>query len=108
MNQAEIAICLASTIAGAPCPPLQWLTPVVIDDPSVDTDEQWEHIDSIDVEPIEPPLNPEQVALSDILSQDGLESRDEAKTTSRITLDWELPEVRLIVIIRLLSSRFCR
>ena len=56
--------------------------PVIIDDPSVNTDEQWEHIDSIDVEPIEPPLDPEQVTLSDVLGQDGLESGDKAETMS--------------------------
>ena len=114
MNQAEIAIRLASTIAGASYPSLQWLTPVVIDDHSVDTDEQWGLIDSIDVDPMEPPLDPEQVALSDVLgtghydNKDGLESGDEAKTTSRIMLHWELPEVRLVAIIRLPSSCFCR
>ena len=103
VNQAEIAIHLASTVAGAPYPFLQWLTPVVIDDHSVDTDDHWGLIDSTDVDPMEPPLDPEQVALSDVLktghydNQDGFESRDEAKTTCRITLVWELPEVRLIV-----------
>ena len=103
VNQAEIAICLASTVAGAPYPFLQWLMPVVIDDHSVDTDEQWGLIDSTDVDPMEPPLDPEQVTLLDILetghydNQDGFESRDEAKTMCRIMLVWELPEVRLIV-----------
>ena len=98
-NQAEAAIWVADTIAGGSHPPLHWLTPDIIDDYTKNTDNEdmWGLSDELqDSDPMEPSLNPEQVALSDLLeddNQDELEPELEAQTSCSITLNWELPDV---------------
>ena len=98
----EVATQTAETIMGKSQPSLCWLVPVVINDyiNDVDDKELWGLTDSTG--PAEPPLDPEQVALSDVLEvadQDGFKPEVEAETPPRITLNWELPEVRWIAIV---------
>jgi len=82
--------------------------PVVINDHinDADDDEIWELTDFLPgTDPAEPHLDPEQVALSDVLEaahtddQDEFEPKLEAETPPRITLNWELPEVGWFAII---------
>ena len=79
-----------------------WLVLVVINNyiNDVDDEELWGLTGGTGT--AEPPLNPEQVALSDVLEvadQDGFKPEVEAETLPRITLNWELPEVRWIAIV---------
>ncbi|KIM56688.1 hypothetical protein SCLCIDRAFT_29357 [Scleroderma citrinum Foug A] len=95
-SQMEVATWTAETITGKSQPSLCWLVPVVINDyiNDVDDEELWGLTDGTG--PAEPPLDPKQVALSDVLEvadQDGFEPEVEAETPPRITLNWELPEV---------------
>jgi len=59
----------------------------------------WELTDMLGTDPAHLPLDPEQVALSDVLEVAHFDDRDEfepeleAETPSRITMNWELPEV---------------
>jgi len=107
MNQAEVAIRVADTIAGASQPSLRWLAPVVIDNHFHSPDEDtWGLTDMLGTDSAEPAVDSEQVALSDILGDENqddlepdLETDLEAETSSRVTLSWVLPDVRRIPII---------
>ena len=98
-NQAEAAIRVTDTIAGDSHPPLHWLTPVIIDDytKNADNKDMWGLSDDLqESDPMEPSLDPEQVALLDLLeddNQDELKPELEAQTSCSITLNWELPDV---------------
>jgi len=102
MNWAEVAIRVTDTIAGASQPSLHWLAPVVIEDhPNSPDEDMWGLTDLLGTDPVEPPIDSEQVALSDVLgleNQDDLEPDLKAKTLSRVTLNWGLPDVWRILI----------
>jgi len=97
----EVAAQVAQTITGNPQPSLWWLVPVIINDHinDIDDEEMWELTDMLGTNPTHLPLDPEQVALSDVLEVAHFDDRDEfepeleAETPSRITMKWELPEV---------------
>ena len=55
--------------------------------------------DLLGTDSTETPVESEQVALLDIDNQDDLEPDLEAETLLRVTLSWELPDVRRITII---------
>jgi len=103
MNLAEAAFRVADTIAGASQPSLRWLAPVVIDDHFNSPDEDmWGLTDLLGTDSAEPPVDSEQVALSDILgpdNQDDLKHDLEAEASSRVTLNWESPDVRRMSIV---------
>jgi len=103
MNLAEAAFRVADTIAGASQPSLRWLAPVVIDDHFNSPDEDmWGLTDLLGTDSAEPPIDSEQVALSDILgpdNQDDLEHDLEAEASLRVTLNWEPPDVRRMSIV---------
>jgi len=90
-------------------PSLWWLLPVIINDHVNDADDEeiWGLTDTLGTDPVQLPLDPEQVTLSDILevahSDDEDEFKLEAETPSKVTMNWELPEVGWITII---SPRF--
>ena len=100
INQAEVAVQVADTIAGASQPSLRWLAPVVIHDHFNSPDEDMCGLtDLLGTDSAETPIESEQVALLDIDNQDDLEPDLEAETSLRVTLSWELPDVRRITII---------
>ena len=107
VNQMEIATRTADTIAGNSQPSLWWLVPIIINDHTNDTDdeEMWGLTNMLGTDPAQLPLDPEQATLSDVLEvtlsdeQDEFEPKLEAETPSRITMNWELPEVGWIAII---------
>ena len=103
----EIATRTADTITGNSQPSLWWLVPIVINDHTNDTndEEMWGLTDMLGTDPAQLPLDPEQATLSDVLEvtlsdeQDEFEPELESETPSRITMNWELPEVGWIAII---------
>ena len=100
MNQAKVAIQVADTIAGTSHPSLRWLTPVIINDPINNSDEDmWGLSDLLGTDSVEPPVDSEQVALSDIVNQDDPEPDLQAETSARVALSWELSDVQQIPII---------
>jgi len=86
-------------------PSLWWLLLVIINDHVNDADDEeiWGLTDTLGTDPTQLPLDPEQVVLSDILevvhSDDEDEFELEAETLSKVTMNWELPEVGWIAII---------
>ena len=107
VNQAQVSIRTAETITGNSQPSLRWLILVVINDHINDADDEeiWGLGDMLGIDPMQLPLDPEQVALSDVLEvahsddQDEFMPELEAETPSRVTINWELPEVGCIAII---------
>ena len=87
---------------------MRWLEPVVINDhiDDADDEETWGLTDTLlGTDPAQLPLDPEEVALSDVLEvahsddQDEFEPELEAETPSRITMIWELPEVDGLLLL---------
>ena len=86
---------------------MRWLEPVVIngDIDDADDEETWGLTDTLDTDPAQLPLDPEEVALSDVLEvahsddQDEFEPELEAETPSKITMIWELPEVGGLLLL---------
>ena len=86
---------------------MRWLEPVVIngDIDDADDEETWGLTDTLDTDPAQLPLDPEEVALSDVLevahsdNQDEFEPELEAETPSKITMIWELPEVGGLLLL---------
>ena len=106
-NQTEVAARVAETIMGHSQPSLWWLVPVVINNHINDADDEetWGLTDSRGTDPAESPLDPEQITLSDVLDvahsddQDEFKPELEPETLSKITINWELPEVGWITTI---------
>jgi len=103
-HQAQVAIRLADTITGAALPALSWLTPLVIEDQpnNADDEDMWGHADALDTNTPDLILEPQEIALSDILSGSDpddievLEPELEAEMVSRVSLYWEMSHVRSI------------
>ena len=91
------------TITGASRPFLCWLVPLVINDhDNTDDEDMWEPT-GFDSDYTESDLNPEQIALSDVLevnnSNDPEELKPEAETLPSVVLHWETPDVRSFSMI---------
>ena len=86
---------------------MRWLEPVVINDHIDDADDEgtWGLTDTLYTDPAQLPLDPEEVALSDVLEvahsddQDEFEPELEVEIPSRITTIWELPEVGGLLLL---------
>ena len=78
---------------------------VVINDHINDADDEISGLgDMLGIDPTQLPLDPEQIALSDVLEVAHSDEGEfvpelEAETPSRVTINWELPEVGCIAII---------
>ncbi|KIK15530.1 hypothetical protein PISMIDRAFT_16447 [Pisolithus microcarpus 441] len=107
-NQAKVSIQLAHAITGAALPSLCWLAPVVVDDHtnSAEDEDMWGLTDLLGPDPPDLSLEPEQIALSDVLGVGHIDDQDElepeAETLSRVSLRWKVPHVRYISTINAL------
>ncbi|KAI6045221.1 hypothetical protein EDC04DRAFT_2925069 [Pisolithus marmoratus] len=96
-HQAQVSIQLANAITGASLPPLSWLSPVVVDDHtnSAEDEDMWGVTDLLGPDPPDLSLEPEQIALSDVLGVGRLDDQDdlelEAETLSQVSFKWEIP-----------------
>ena len=104
---AEVATRVAETLTGNSQLSLRWLEPVVINDhiDDADDEETWGLTDTLCTDPAQLSLDPEEVALSDVLEvahsddQDKFEPELEVEIPSRITTIWELPEVGGLLLL---------
>ncbi|KAI6031038.1 hypothetical protein EDC04DRAFT_2868959 [Pisolithus marmoratus] len=102
-HQAQVSIQLANAITGASLPPLSWLSPVVVDNHtnSAEDEDMWGVTDLLGPDLPDLCLEPEQIALSDVLGVGCLDDQDdlelEAETLSQVSFKWEIPSVRILM-----------
>ena len=103
---AEVATRVAETLTGNSQLSLRWLELVVINDHIDDADDEtWGLTDTLCTDPAQLSLDPEEVALSDVLEvthsddQDEFEPELEVEIPSRITTIWELLEVGGLLLL---------
>ncbi|KAI6026008.1 hypothetical protein EDC04DRAFT_2930447 [Pisolithus marmoratus] len=103
-HQAQVSIQLANAITGASLPPLSWLSPVVVDDHtnSAEDEDMWGVTDLLGPDLPDLSLEPEQIALSDVLGVGRLDDQDdlelEAETLSQVSFKWEIPTIMTPII----------
>ncbi|KAI6003806.1 hypothetical protein EDD15DRAFT_2360083 [Pisolithus albus] len=96
-NQAQVSIQLADAITGASLPSLSWLSPVIVDNHtnSAEDEDMWGVTDLLGGDLPDLSLEPEQIALSDVLGVGLLDDQDElepeSETLSQVSLKWEIP-----------------